>query len=312
MGKKRVAFLLRGLPGLGHVMPGISVAEALREKDYECYILTYGNGIKIAKSLKFKVFDIKQPKSTPWKNTLEATLDVLPILKRIKPNLIFVDGELDSVFLLKGLGYKIALCTTKHYIDRDFPPYSKYSMYMDSLLNYVDLVIVHGIQSPNKINEKINFVGPLVRKCFEKEEKEKDSVAICYGFENTKKFKIMEKKIGEIGKKYGLKIIYLGKKNKDFQKDNSILLRARVIVCDGGISTISEALVMGIPLLFIQVDDLEKSKNMEIAKNLGFGELIEDGKMDDTFKKVLNMKVKNIKNGLEKTLELLFALMNQK
>jgi len=313
MEKKRIAFLVRGLPGLGHVMPSFAIAEELKKQNFESYFITYSNGVLPIKS-KFKYFEVSPPAKAkgrvPWMDTFELTREVLPLLEKIKPAAIVVDGEFDSIFLLHGLGYKTILITTPHYIDREFPPYSTYSKYMDSILSYVDVVIVHGFFENKKKHKKCIFVGPLVRKIFEKKTKAKNFVVVLKGFED---FKGIDEFVIKTGLHDIYKVEYLG--SSYLKKDNSLLLSAKFIITPGGMSSLSEAAVMGKPAIILYPkNDLEKSKNAEFAEKLGFGFSFDINKLTKedfykTLRKIESLKIKPMKNGLEKAVSIVKEML---
>ena len=155
MGRKgKVVFLLRGREGLGHVSPGAAMAEELTSKGVEVHLLTYGNGIKFLEAKKFRnVYDIGEPKRTagrvPWKDMFEITKDVSPLIKKINPNVVVVDGECDALFLIKKLGVKLVFLTTTPYIELNFGPWKEYEDYGKAGLDQPDKILVHGVIKPS-------------------------------------------------------------------------------------------------------------------------------------------------------------------
>jgi hypothetical protein len=91
-------FLLRGRPGLGHVTPGLALAEYLqRTTRHEIVICTYDNGVKLLKRSGFKVVDLDLTGNyAVWSgmNVIDHfALKLTPVLKQFSPQLVIGGGE---------------------------------------------------------------------------------------------------------------------------------------------------------------------------------------------------------------------------
>jgi UDP-N-acetylglucosamine:LPS N-acetylglucosamine transferase len=300
--KRRVAFILRGLPGLGHVSPAFAIAERLAESNIETHFITYANGVYFLKKKKqTNIHEVSTPNHevgmVPWKDMFEVTTDILPLIKKIMPDIVLVDGEFDAFFLLKRLGIEIVMITTSPYVDHNFGKYSKYADYAESAMKNVDLIIVHGIDKPKKKSNKMVFVGPLVRKLDFGNNRKLDIIPICIGFEESKRFLHFARLIGKIIRSESLvpRFIGSGIAGAKFESEPlQYFYKAQFIVTHGGMATIEEAAVLGIPMMLLCDNDQEKRLNALSAENRGLGVVIDIEKIYNN--KIVKSKIKELLN----------------
>ncbi len=324
MGKeRRVAFILRGLPGLGHVSPAFAIAEELAERHIEPHFITYSNGVAfLEKNNQKHIQRISTPHHqdgiVPWKEMFEVTTEILPLIKKIMPETVVVDGEFDAFFLLKRLGIKVVMLTTKPYVDHNFSKYTRYSDYAESAMQNADLIIVHGLDRPKAKHDNMIFVGPLVRKIPGRQNRKENVVPICTGFEVNKRLTSFAKLLCKILKREHLVPRLIGGNiaGAEFASEPlEYFLNAPFIVTHGGAATIEEAAVLGKPLMLLCDDDLEKRLNALSAKRNGFGSIIDIRAKPD--ENVIRMMIKHlaaqsrlpkpVANGTPKAVEAILA-----
>ncbi|MEM3573842.1 MAG: glycosyltransferase, partial [Nitrososphaeria archaeon] len=278
----KIVFLLRGREGLGHVSPGAAMAEALTSKGFEVHLLTYGNGIRFLKAKKFKnIYDIREPKRTngrvPWKDMFEITKDVLPIIKKIKPSIVIVDGECDALFLIKKLGIKLVFLTTTPYIELNFGPWKEYEDYGRAGLEQPDKILVHGIVKPDSKFTNYIYIGPLVRANKYKIKKG-NTIPIVIGSTTSAKLKTFAKQSAILLKELGYKTVFIDNtlKGKRFVKEPlEYFSSAPLIITHGGLAVIEEGAVLGKPMIMMYDEtNEEKKRNAIIAERLLLGKSI--------------------------------------
>lgn len=324
---KRVAFVLGGLPGLGHVTPGLSIVEGLSKRGVETHIITYANGARLLRGSGYgNVHTIDAPTHqrmgvVPWNDMFESTDLILPILKRIDPHLVVVDGEWDSIFLLKGLGKRVVALTTKTYVEHSFGKYSRYGEYADAFMRISDRVLVHGIERPSSGKKNIVFVGPLARQ-FSHQKKESNVVPINVGFQASGSMVKAVKTLIAVLKERGFNpmVIGDGRNGSEFVRNPlRYFSSAPVIVSDGGMAAIEEAAVLGKKILLLCDDDEEKNNNARSAERLGYGTIINVGKRDTKEYIVRKIdplvkredKIKPMRNGTEKACRSIAGLLGK-
>jgi Glycosyltransferase family 28 C-terminal domain len=95
----RVVFVLRGRPGLGHVIPGLALAAALAERGHECLVLTYSHGLELSAELKgiLPFVPVQVPTSYADYPGLElydgGLRQVLPAIRAHSADLVVLGGE---------------------------------------------------------------------------------------------------------------------------------------------------------------------------------------------------------------------------
>lgn len=316
--KKKILFLLRGMNGLGHVAPSAAIAMGLRKKGYNIYFLTYAYGITFLKQHKFSnVIDIHKPNHqkgiVPWKDLYEITTDIIPLIYKINPDLILVDGECDALFLLGTTGIKFIFLTTPHYIDLDVGYWKRYSFYGIAGLQHTKNIIVHGFFAPtNKYNVNHKFVGPIVREI--PKQKVSNIVSIVLGrtaSKNMYKFSIRLKKILI---DLGYKPIIIDYSINKIKNTLNVFSKSQFIITHGGMSTLSELLVMSKPCIIIyDKNNAEKMSNANIIKKLDLGEILDvstiisKDSIIKIIKKINNRPklIKPIKNGTQDAIKII-------
>ncbi len=115
--KVDVVFVLRGRPGLGHVMPGLGVAVAAVAKGLRVAVLTYGNGYDFLKrsglSSLIEIFrlDCTGPyKDWPGLDLYDHGLrEILPLVGKLRPRICCLGGEYMMAPLASVLPCKTAM-----------------------------------------------------------------------------------------------------------------------------------------------------------------------------------------------------------
>lgn len=325
MEKRRcVAFILRGMPGLGHVSPGFAIADRLARKGFEIHFITYENGATfLKKNGMSNVHEVHAPKhqktAVPWKDLFEVTVEILPILKKINPGLIVVDGEFDAFFLLRRLNAKVIMLTTRPYVDYNLVKYGRYADYVESAMNNVDKILVHGIEKPGKERRNQIFVGPLARD-FKSSVRREPVIPISIGFGSSLhliKFANAFAEVLEDGG-YATTIIGSGGIGAGFVREPlEYFSSAPLIVAHGGMATIEEAAILGKPIALLCDDDEEKRDNALSAERLGYGLVLDTRKridrqgLTDTVEKLLDMvdRIRPVHNGIDTAVEIVVGML---
>ncbi|GGX57620.1 hypothetical protein [Saccharospirillum salsuginis] len=95
-------FVLRGRPGLGHVIPGLALAKAAYDQGIEVHIATYSNGFHFLSSqgsidIEYKLYNLDvQKKYLDWPGLCpydHGVRIILPLIEEINADLCFFGGE---------------------------------------------------------------------------------------------------------------------------------------------------------------------------------------------------------------------------
>ena len=270
-----VLFLLRGRPGLGHVTPGYAIAKELESEGMSVFLMSYANGADFlranCKPNQFiDIGDIQEVKGrVPWKDLFGITIDVLPVIARINPKVIVIDGEYDAFFLVNNV--KVVMLTTAPYTDMSFDKYKKYRDYLAEVFHKPDLVIVHGISKPELMSKNSVYVGPLTSVAKGNIATE-NLVVISIGVSPSEQMKSCATNLKLVAMGLGFDVKIVGKGMLEAVFVDNIMEefgKAKLIVAQGGISTITEALVIGKPLIVMCDDDAEKTNNAKYAEKIG-------------------------------------------
>ncbi len=269
--------------GLGHVSPSYAIAEELLRTGCDVYFLTYAHGIKFLKAQHMKnVYDIGEPKHPPgivqWKDLFEVNMDIIPLLRRINPAVVVVDGECDALFILKSLDIKLVFLTTTPYLNLDFGPWKPYREYGLAGLEHPDRILVHSLVKPKSQKFDYVFLGPLARKTGCKISKSK-IVPIVIGSTTSKRIK-------DYGNRYASLLLEMGfeplvmdnnQKGKGYVKDQiKLFSSATLIISHGGMALLEEISTLGKPSIILYDDENEeKKRNAIAAQKLGIGRCID-------------------------------------
>lgn len=276
---KRVVFLVRGLEGLGHVTPSAAIAERLIDRGVDVHFITYENGVKFLNEQGFgNVVDIGPPAhlpgAVPWKHMFEATKQILPVILKLKPDLVVVDGESDALFLLKSLGVKIMLLATPYYIDLDFSYWKEFALYGKAGLIQADRIVVYGFFKPHLRMPKYTFVGPIVRGNPTPKLGKTVPILLSYGCSDS--MVSFARQCAAILTTMGYTPLLIGYKKGRIKDLASVMAQAPLVITHGGMSAIDEAIVLGKPLLVMHDDrNEEKRRNGFIVEREGKGRQID-------------------------------------
>ena len=321
--RERVAFVLRGLPGLGHVSPAFAIAEELSARNIETHFITYANGIAfLKKKRQAHIHGISTPQHqkgiVPWKDVFEVATEIMPLIKKIKPGIVVVDGEFDSFFLLNKTDAKVVMLTTKPYVDHNFGKYTRYSAISEAIMPDVNMIIVHGLDRPTTKHDNMVFVGPLVRKNFGDPHVAANTVPICTGLKTNMQLASFVKRLEKALRNEHLVPFLVGRNGVGamFVKEPlEYFCDAPFIATHGGMATIEEAAVLGKPLMLLCDDDQEKRLNALSAKHKGLGLTLDirdapDGNSIRCMIKSLmapSRKKKHLINGTQKAVDAILA-----
>ncbi len=168
---KKVLGILRGFPGLGRIVSGVSVLETLRDD--------FGFDIKLISYLQGKIYlESRGYTNTLMTNELDyCAIGLLPtskaganihkIVKEYKPDYILIDGEPLMLQSLKLSNPNIKIITLLNPADVDNPGNEKEAMdFFNHLYMKADLAIVHGLRHTETkyVYNKLVSIPTILRK----------------------------------------------------------------------------------------------------------------------------------------------------
>jgi UDP-N-acetylglucosamine:LPS N-acetylglucosamine transferase len=109
--KYKIALVLRGRPGLAHVVPLYIIGDLLAQQGHEILFLSYSQGVKFIKnSGNYNVIDLKLNSNCSNWPGLEiyphAIKKILPELEKFKPDLVLLGGEYFIIPILQLIDTK--------------------------------------------------------------------------------------------------------------------------------------------------------------------------------------------------------------
>ncbi len=323
-----VAFLLRGMPGIGHVSPGYALGEELTKHRLKCAYISYANGLDFLRNFNLKnIYEIKKPEKTksrvPWKDMFELCDDVIPLLQKLAPKVVVVDGEIDSLFMLKNLEVKLVHICTPSYIEGDSGVYRRYAHISKAMLRQPDLTIVHGILM-NKSIGNVHFVGPMVRQLPDSKVTKRNvhkKITICMTASSDASLIKMSEKIAKKLSNQGYEVGLIGQKRQmwEFVKEPMLSFAdSSVVIVNGGLAVIEETVMLGKPIIILSDGDLEKENNSKIIERMRLGKAFSINSADsanriiDYIKSISSSKTEiNIKNGTGDAASLILKIMHK-
>ena len=105
----RFLFVLRGRPGLGHVIPGLALAHELERRGHATYLVTYGNGAGFLKASGVSNW-IDVPLREHYQDWPgyelydDGVRRIAPVASSFRPQLVFLGGEYLLAPLPRALG----------------------------------------------------------------------------------------------------------------------------------------------------------------------------------------------------------------
>lgn len=168
---KKVLGILRGFPGLGRVVSGVSLIESLKEQyNYEIKIISYLQGNRYLELKGYR--DLQEAIPMDY-----CSIGLLPTnkmgtfihntIKDFKPDVILIDGEPLMIQSIKLSHKNIKVVVLLNPADVDNPANDKEAMeYFNSLYSMADLAIVHGLRTiiPHKQYKNSVSIGTILRR----------------------------------------------------------------------------------------------------------------------------------------------------
>ena len=167
----KILGVLRGFPGLGRVVAGVSLMETLSQK-YNCdtKIISYLQGNKYLETLGYEglieatPFDYCSIGLLPT-NKMGASIH--DTIRKFNPDIIIVDGEPLMLQSIKLSHKNIKVVALLNPSDVDNPNNDKETMdYFNALYSIADLAICHGLRKVTPPTKYSNFlsVGTILRR----------------------------------------------------------------------------------------------------------------------------------------------------
>lgn len=106
---ERMLFVLRGRPGLGHVVPGVAIAREAQRRGHEVLVLTYDNGTAFLQDVRdLPSIDLPLPRvyeDWPGLDLYDDGLGrVAPVVTEFSPSVLVMGGEYMLAPLARALG----------------------------------------------------------------------------------------------------------------------------------------------------------------------------------------------------------------
>ncbi|MBI2598310.1 MAG: hypothetical protein HYW50_03880 [Candidatus Diapherotrites archaeon] len=329
----RILFTVCGV-GMGHAGRSLTIIKHLKKK-HKVMVLSYADGEKFLKSSFIPVgklegleFFFEKEKFRLGK-TIIKNLPKLPnaffknlvtltkIIEKFRPQVIISDYDVNGIFAAKLFGIPSITISNVHimqFFSHEFNLREKLNFYLFdkngmNLFNPTDYLLITYLLKPQKKFENIEFFHPIVREVFLKIKPKRGDYFLVYSTPPQLKAilhilkKIPNEKFvvrGTAGKQQK-NIMFKPKISaKEFVKE---LKNCKGIICHGGNTTISEAVVLKKPVyVFSDLTFFERFFNGKMIQKLGFGMVEEKPSLEGLKKFVQNnqkyrkhLKEKNIK-----------------
>lgn len=167
----KVLGIFRGFPGLGRVVAGVSLLEALRD-DHHCKVkaISYLQGNKYLMQRGFSV--LQEASAADYCSigllpTNKMGVHIHSTIKSFEPDLIIVDGEPLIIQSIKISHPSIKIVTLLNPSDVDNPTNDPEAMdYFNTLYSMADLAIVHGLRNVSATSRYKNLISipTVIRK----------------------------------------------------------------------------------------------------------------------------------------------------
>ncbi|MGH2639483.1 MAG: glycosyltransferase, partial [Rhabdochlamydiaceae bacterium] len=180
----------------------------------------------------------------------------------------------DALFLLREAGVKVVFLTTPPYLDLDYGPWKRYREYGRSGLRLPNKIVVHGLTRPKSEEFRHVFVGPMSSRVRYAPKKGK-VVPIILGTTSSSRMKAYGRNCAKMLINLGYEpLVVDNSANQGRYLKNQIRLfgHSQLIVTHGGLSTLEEAAVLGVPTIVLHdYGNEEKTKNAKTVQRLKFG-----------------------------------------
>ena len=149
----KILAILRGFPGLGRVVAGVSILEELRDQHgFKIKMISYLQGNLYLKTRGYSTNEVSPRDYCPL-GLLPTSLfgaDIHRTISEWKPNLILIDGEPLMLHSIKLSHPSLPVITLLNPSDVENPHNDKAAMdYFRNIYAMADLAIVHGLQRPS-------------------------------------------------------------------------------------------------------------------------------------------------------------------
>lgn len=161
---KKILGILRGFPGLGRVVSGVSILETLRDSyDYDVKIISYLQGNKYLNSRGYNNLNEVTPMdycSIGLLPTNKMGIYIHNCIREFTPDLIVVDGEPLMIKSIKISHPSIKVVALLNPADVVNPNNNKEAMdFFNEFYSLSDLAIVHGIRRIDKDSRYTKFLS---------------------------------------------------------------------------------------------------------------------------------------------------------
>lgn len=298
----RILYTVCGV-GLGHATRSSAIIRELMKK-HEVFIATYGdaydflkNEFEITAELNWFKLIFRQEKFKR-SYTLMYNLPLLPyvaakniikgikLIRAFKPDLVVSDFDINGTYLARFFGIPVITISSMHlmeYLNLGSGMKERIDRYVTekTVLDFFDgsdYVFIPSFTKPRKDLDGVRFFYPIVRQRFLTERVKPSKRVVVYGPKDQVDALVLflekfpkENFIVYNGGKPSIKGNMQFKKFSvnGFAKD---VLACKAVMSHGGISLLSEAVVLGKPCyVFPTRDFFERIYNAEVVDYLGFG-----------------------------------------
>lgn len=236
-------------------------------------------------------------------------------IEAVSPDVVISDSRISTIIAARSLGFPLSVIVNQPRILLDSPLLQKgTTRLMGTAWNLSNSVIMadlpppytisraHTEDLPKSLYDRLEFVGPIVRRVKRADGGKRKVLVLISGplHERIPLINSLIPMIRESKEKDVEFIISLGDAGSSYvergenyviygwlQDKWEMLRRSDLVVCRGGHTTISEAILSGIPLICIPVPGhSEKLENSKSVERIGAGLVLEQNKINLFFKYV--------------------------
>lgn len=272
----RILIISRG-NGFGHAKRDLLVAKELIQLNHDVTIASYSSGYQYLRMVyPSHLINLRLPAAG---GSADRVLKLLDLIRHTQPEGIVVDEELLVLPMAKSMG--IPTCFITNWLEEETETLS--FLEMADRIAIVDTPEHWMFPTPDSIQNKIQFVGPVVEVPEAAARKEK-KIIITSGSPTIVDVPFFTKSIAALkGEQEYVKVVYSGtltKSLKRFKDDSTHFVEepstfmdevktSSLVVCRGGHTTLWELASLGIPAIAVPRREEVNPYNVIYAKQMG-------------------------------------------
>ncbi|MGB9630649.1 MAG: glycosyltransferase [Candidatus Methanodesulfokora sp.] len=316
--------------GYGHASRCINIARKLIKMGHEVFLSSYGDGLGYVARESPDIPLVIGGEKVAWKMRedgspdIKGTLARLPLyalrffghvkgelenIEAVSPDVVISDSRISTIIAARSLGFPLSVIVNQPRILLDSPLLQKgTTKLMGTAWNLSNSIIMadlpppytisraHVEDLPKSLYDRLEFVGPIVRRVKKANEEERRVLVLISGplHERIPLINSLLPMIRENDEEDIQFIVSLGDAGSSYvergrnyvihgwlQDKWEVLRRSDLVVCRGGHTTISEAILSGIPVISIPVPGhSEKWENSRSIERIGAGLVLEQDRIN--------------------------------